>query len=128
MGVATSWQAPADLATTQVDPAVTITRSVEPAGDVPAASLVTVTLTVVFAGALATDKCYDVTDLAPSGLAPIDRYQDWPAVDDEGDPIVATTIEPYAIEGQRVRFCATPATGTHTATLSYGLRVVTTGT
>jgi hypothetical protein len=128
-GVASSWEAPAGLASTPVDPAVTITRTRSPSGDVPAARVVTVRLTLDFRGTLAQNECYEVTDLAPSGLVPVSRLEGWPQTDEEGNPATSDVLDPYAIEGQRVRFCAQPVVaGSHIVMLRYYARVVTVGT
>jgi uncharacterized protein YfaS (alpha-2-macroglobulin family) len=127
--VASSWEAVADLASTPPDPAAQrLTRTWSPSGTVAASSVVAVTLTLQIPGYLAVNECYDVTDLAPSGFAPVAPNGAWP-VDQDGQAIVPSEVnDPYAIEGQRVRFCAAPRTGTHTITMRYYLRVVTTGT
>lgn len=127
VGLASSWEAPIDLAATPVDPAVTITRTWSPSGDLPASAVAAVTITLDFHGSLGQNECYEVTDLAPSGLAPVARLADW-QIDDNGNRIVPDVVDPYAIEGQRVRFCAAPPSNMTTATLRYYLRVVTTGT
>ncbi|NJD28491.1 MAG: hypothetical protein FIA92_09360 [Chloroflexi bacterium] len=95
---------------------VTINRSITPAGDAPDDRLVRVVITVSFESS-ATTGCWQITDLAPSGLAPLTRTRYW---DDD------TGIGPYAIDGQRVSWCAFPRDPNRTFT--YVARVVTPGT
>jgi hypothetical protein len=95
---------------------VTIRRTITPAGDAPDDHLVRVVITVSF-GTFATNGCWQITDLAPSGLAPLARSRYW---DQQG------AIGPYAIDGQRVSWCAFPRDPERT--FAYVARVVTPGT
>ena len=120
--VASSWAREARNADLPDDPAVTIERTIAPAERAPADDLVGVTLNVSF-GAGAPAGCYEVTDLVPSGLAPViaPMGQWW---DGGGGPQV---IGPYAVEGQHVSWCVDPEM-TDPIRLSYSVRVVTPGT
>jgi len=96
--VVTSWEA-TDVPL-PADPSLTVKRTVSPAGSTTRDGLVTVTIEVTF-GAKAPAGCYRLTDLVPSGLAPIistGQYSD-------GSDWV---IGPYEVEGQRVSWCVSP--------------------
>jgi uncharacterized protein YfaS (alpha-2-macroglobulin family) len=106
----TSLRPHADLGLTRTDP-----------GPIGVDRIVEVNLTATFA-ASAPDGCYDVTELVPSGLAPLTGW--WGQATDE------TGITwPYSVVGQEVRFCAAtePRTG-NTVRLRYLARVVNEGT
>jgi alpha-2-macroglobulin len=103
------------------DPSMSVARTVTPAGDAPDDHLVKVTLTVSF-GAQAPGGCYRLTDLLPSGLAPVVAGAGWIDEEAEGRPDV---IGPYEIEGQRVSWCVSPQDLTHV--YGYSARVVTPG-
>jgi hypothetical protein len=81
-----------------------------------------VNLTATFAGG-APEGCYTVTELVPSGLAPLaagdggDEEEDQPAVS-----------WPTSVVGQEVRFCADNDAKDHTAQLRYRARVINAGT
>ena len=118
--LAASWTEPVDVGSLTPDPALKLTRTVRPAGRIPADGLVVVDLTPTFTG-LAVDGCYQVVDLVPSGLAPVARTDGW--VGDDG------TVGPYSIVGQQVSFCvANDPTATRVPKMRYLARVVTTGT
>jgi len=120
--VASSWARAADPTDLPADPSVSIERTVSPADQAPADDLVRVTLNVTFADG-APAGCYQVTDLVPSGLAPVVTPvgQWW---DGGGGPRV---IGPYAVEGQQVSWCVDPGM-TDPIRLGYSARVVTPGT
>ena len=119
VGVATSWTEPLDVGSQTADPALKLTRTVDPAGAIPADGLVVVDLTPTF-GELAVHGCYQVVDLVPSGLAPVARTDGW--VGDDG------TSGPYSIVGQRVSFCASnDPTAAHVTKMRYLARIVTPG-
>jgi hypothetical protein len=124
--VVSDWEGP--VAAGDLTPASgeTITRTVAPAGTIGATKTVTVTFQVKL-GAAVDDGCTRVTDLAPSGLAPISANQVW---DGEEDPESDTTsvIGPWQVVGQRVEFCVTPDPNLPVQTLRYLARVVTPGT
>ncbi len=93
------------------DPDLTITRSVDPAGDIAASDLVVVDLVVAF-GAQAPDGCHLVTELVPSGLTPVGVRDGW--FDDETGEEVVGVDYPLEQVGQRVTFCAErPIDGAH---------------
>ena len=120
--VTSSWAGEAQTSDLPDDSSVTITRTVAPDGRAPADDLVRVTLDVTF-GLAAPDGCYEVTDLVPSGLAPVVAPvgQWW---DGGGGPHL---IGPYAVEGQQVSWCVDPGM-TAPIRLGYSARVVTPGT
>jgi hypothetical protein len=97
---------------------VTITRTVTPAADAPTVGIVRVTLRIVFSPD-APVGCWDVTDRAPSGLAPLAAPQHWDSAPGSNSP--------HAIAGQRVSWCIDP-TRTRDFTLRYSARVVSAGT
>jgi len=115
VGVAMGWQVPFEPAGLQVDPALRIERAVSPAGVIPAEGLVTVTLRVAFDRQAPRNACYQVTDFAPSGLAPT-TFQP-----ERGTGFVY----PYSVVGQRVDFCVDAA---RPLPLRYVARVVSPGT
>jgi hypothetical protein len=120
LAVATTWTAAGGAL--PADPMITVTRTVTPADGAPDDHLVHVTLTVSF-GAQAPGGCYRLTDLLPSGLAPVVAGAGWPDDEEEGQ---ATVIGPYEIEGQRVSWCVSPQDPKHV--YGYSARVVTPGT
>jgi uncharacterized protein YfaS (alpha-2-macroglobulin family) len=120
MVVASSWDGPASYASLPDSPLVTIERSVAPDGAVDSGQLVRVRLDVTI-DANAPDGCYEVTDLLPSGLAPVvatwDYFTDWDS---------RQFIPPYSVEGQRVSWCVDPEAPRKP--LGYTARIVTPGT
>ena len=106
---------------------VSIERRVVPEGAVKATDIVVVTLHVRLPSSVTDlDGCWLVTELAPSGLAPI-----WNAdgADYEGSDEVDTSNaeSPSSVTGQVVRFCVTPDVQRPTHVLRYVARVVTPG-
>lgn len=101
LGIASSWEEPLDPAGTPQDESISITRSVLPEGVIRAADTVEVSIEVDL-GPAAVPGCYLVTDLVPSGLAPIREVAGWPRR--RGDSVDVTA--PFSIAGQRVTFCA----------------------
>jgi hypothetical protein len=101
LAVVTSWTS--TDAQLPSDPAVSITRVVTPAGNAPDDRLVRVRLEVRF-GPAAPGGCYRVTDLLPSGLAPVAGPIHW-----EGDFEEIFSF-PYQSGDQRVSWCAYPDT------------------
>jgi uncharacterized protein YfaS (alpha-2-macroglobulin family) len=97
-------------------------RTVTPTGSVAADQLVSVEFSVGL-GQDPDGGCWRVTDLVPSGLAPLAAPPFWP---DEGTP--STTEGPWRISGQRVDFCVSfdPKIPVHH--LRYVARVVNPGT
>lgn len=120
MVVASSWDGAADYESLPSDPLVSIERVVRPAGSLPAATLVQVRLRVTI-DPNAPGGCYEVTDLVPSGLAPIVATWDYYRSDSEQE-----FIQPYSVEGQRVSWCVDPKA--RPRPLGYVARVVTPGT
>jgi hypothetical protein len=107
----TSLRPHADLGLTRTDP-----------GPIAPDRILEVDLAATF-GETAPDGCYDVTELVPSGLAPLTG---WWGPDTGDDPDITW---PSSVVGQEVRFCAwnDEKTG-RTARLRYLARVVNEGT
>ncbi len=125
IGITTTWAEPVTASSFERDADITIRRSRTPAAMVGTADLVRVDLTVRF-GPKAPTGCHQVTEQVPSGLIPLNPMT--PLPDDEasvGDPRFAT---PYAVDGQRVSFCAEPTKKLRTVRLRYYARVITPGT
>lgn len=101
---------------------VTIARVVTPGSNAPEDLLVRVRFTVAFTGGASTG-CWQITDLAPSGLVPVDRRWEWPDGDSRSGSGVGS---PYQVDGQRVFFCA--YTDSPTRVFEYVARVVSPGT
>jgi hypothetical protein len=122
LGIAATWVASGGVLPS--DQTISVTRTVTPSGDAPDDRLIKVTLAVTF-GAQAPGGCYRLTDLLPSGLAPVVAGAGWP---DEGgdDPRGGLVYRPYDIEGQRVSWCVSPQDANHL--YGYSARVVTAGT
>jgi uncharacterized protein YfaS (alpha-2-macroglobulin family) len=96
VAVVASWRSPVDPASLATDSDLKLTRR-QPANPVARDQLVTVRLTAEF-GRRAPNGCYDVTELVPSGLAPLMAlgYRN----EDSG------VVSPTSVVGQEVRFCA----------------------
>jgi hypothetical protein len=118
LAVVTTWTA--TNAGLPSDPTVTIKRTITPAGNAPDDRLVRVRIEVTF-GPAVTGGCYRITDLLPSGLAPLVAGRDW--YGDTGDQSV---IYPYESDGQRVSWCSY-ASDTRRV-YGYAARVVSPGT
>ena len=127
VGVTTSWHETILPTALQPDPDITISRSVRPVATIGSADLVTVDLTVTF-GPQAATGCHQVTELVPSGLAPVGSLASW--VDPNSEPPVTTNgaTMPYDQSGPRVFFCADPSSPSAAQILRYFARVVTPGT
>ncbi len=123
VGLATSWQVRQQRESVARDTELTLTRTYTPFPTIPNDALVEVRLTATF-GPQVVAGCYGVSDLAPSGLAPIESYQAWPY----SDSPAASYVSPYAIEGQRVLFCVGPSKTSRTVKMRYFARIVTAGT
>lgn len=102
---------------------VGLARTFTPFPEIPDDALVEVRLTATF-GLHVAAGCHEVSDLVPSGLAPIEHYQDWPY----SDPPAPSFVWPYRIEGQGVSFCVGPSTKSRTVNMRYFARIVTAGT
>ncbi len=121
LGVITSWvdgQAPLPSNET-----ISVKREATPDGVAPADRLVRVSITVSFPGQ-APEGCYRLTDLLPSGLAPV-AADGSPDYDENGELVEPPGNAPYEVEGQRVSWCASPSDRSHV--YSYAARVVSPG-
>ncbi len=127
VGVTTQWREPVLPTAFTADPDLTIARSVHPSGTVKSSDLVVVDLRVTF-GAQAATGCREVTELVPSGLAPVGPESRWIDPGDEETLPDPGTISPYDQSGSRVSFCVGPTTTQRVFTLRYVARVVTPGT
>ena len=118
VGIAVSWRDPVDVASIHPDADLGLART-PPPDPVRADRLVTVGLSATFAAGAVTSGCYEVVEVVPSGLAPIEgRYG-------SGDQ---STIWPSAIVGQRVTWCiANDPKHPGTTHLRYMARVVNEG-
>jgi alpha-2-macroglobulin len=119
VGVSTSFLSAFAAANVRSDPDVSISRTLNGAKDrlrIGEADLVRIELTVEF-GPKAIDGCYQLSDLLPSGLRAVQRPYDRGIEDKQ-------LAYPYAIEGQRVSFCA----GQGGAKLVYYARAIGRGT
>ena len=128
LGVVTTYRsAGADLPTGNL---VTIRRTVTPGTIVNEDQLVVVTIDVTFSSQ-ATDECWRVTDVVPSGLAPISWWsggqQVWGCVSrDDPEPIVYTArvVSPgtYTWEPAIVQSPTAPEVGDATAPMEFQIR------
>jgi hypothetical protein len=126
IGVATRWQERVRPSAFRADPDVTLSRSVSPSGAIGSADLVRVELTMRF-GEQAAAGCHEVTELVPSGLAPVGSLAAWidPNSEDGPDPGV---VMPYDQSGSRVSFCVEPSSTQRILVLRFYARVITPGT
>ncbi len=125
VGLATSWQVPIDRAAVSRDEDLGLARTFTPFPEIPDDAMVEVRLTATFGPQLVAG-CYEVSDLVPSGLAPLERYQAWPSSGSESPG--TSWVSPYRIEGQRVSFCVGPSVKSRTVKMRYFARIVTPGT
>jgi len=121
--VVASWTG--DAASLPSGGGVTIRRTVTPSNDAPEDRLVRVVIDVGL-GAVPDTGCWQIRDVAPSGLIPIERSYDWPETDDAGQVLPASVLRPYDIEGQTVLWCLSASDKTRSVT--YVARVVSPGT
>ena len=126
IGVATSWREPVRPAAFQADPDITFTRTVDPSTNVSRMELVRVVLQITF-GPQTASGCHQVTEIVPSGLAPVGSLESWIDPDSEQPPEPGVVM-PYDQTGQRVSFCAEPTPTQRILFLRYYARVVTPGT
>jgi hypothetical protein len=125
LGVASSWREPLDPGTVAEDESIVVERSVSPAGVIRSSDLVEVTLKVDL-GPAAVDDCYLVTEVAPSGLAPLREGASWRQRG--GKKTAATTgLRPWSVAGQQVSWCVWADPKEPLQTLRYGARVVNPG-
>jgi hypothetical protein len=101
-----------------------VVRLVSPTGVVGPRDTVVVTLQVTL-GPDARDECWRLTDLVPSGLAPISGGT-W-VTDSDGNKTRNGT-SPDVVDGQRVAFCVVRDPKQPVQTMRYAARVVTPGT
>ena len=118
----TSWVGPLDPASLTPARGQVLERTVKPAGVIGPTDTVIVTLAVTL-GPDARDECWRVTDLAPSGLAPISVQGSWY---EEDAP--RGWGSPDFVDGQRVEFCVVKNPRQVVQVLRYVARVVTPGT
>ncbi|MBI4730154.1 MAG: Ig-like domain-containing protein [Acidobacteria bacterium] len=118
LGVATSLLEPFDAAGVRPDRDVSIARRYNGRTESPTrlrdGSLVRISLEWDL-GPQASDGCYQVSDLLPSGLRPVTRLWER-GIEDAG------VAYPYSIEGQRVSFCVSRSW--RSRVVSYYARVV----
>jgi hypothetical protein len=127
VGVTTTWREAADASVFKPDPDVTLTRAVTPSGTVDGSDLVRVDLRIKF-GSQAASGCVLVTELVPSGLAPVGSLATWIDPDNEEARPDPSIVLPYDQTGGRVLFCAEPSPGLSERVLRYYARVITPGT
>jgi hypothetical protein len=127
VGVTTQWQEAVRPSAFTADPDLKITRSIQPASPIKASDLVVVDLDVTFTGQAAAG-CRQVTELVPSGLAPVGAESHWFNPDDEEPAPDDGIVLPYDQSGSRVFFCVEPTSTRRTFTLRYVARVVSPGT
>jgi hypothetical protein len=127
IGVTTSWSEPVRSSVFSPDPDVAMSRMVFPAGPVDSSDLIRVELHVSF-GPQAEAGCHQVTELVPSGLAPVGSLATWIDPEDPEANQHPGVVMPYDQSGSRVLFCAEPTTTQRDFVLRYYARVVTPGT
>jgi alpha-2-macroglobulin len=120
--VASTWDGPLDAPSLHAASGMSFDRTVTPTGPVAADGLVTVDFSVNL-GDDPDSGCWRVTDLVPSGLAPLAAPPIWPSEDAPAD-----MEGPWRISGQRVDFCVTNDPKTPLHHLRYVARVITAGT
>jgi hypothetical protein len=118
LGVATTWTAAG--AALPATTGVKVTRTVTPGGSTTEDRLVHVAFTVAF-GPSPVSGCYRLSDLVPSGLAPVASSG---VLYEEDEPL--NLVRPYEVDGQRVSWCVAPRVGSYT--YGYSARVVSPGT
>ena len=119
--VATTWGGPLEMGSLHATSAMSFDRTLTPTGSVAADQLVTVEFSVTL-GQDPDAGCWRVTDLVPSGLAPLAAPPAWP---DEGTPL--DRVGPWRISGQRVDFCVSYDPKVPLQHLRYVARVVNPG-
>lgn len=113
-----TWRAALDPASVTGDPAVTIEREVSPSGPIAADAEVVVRIRVTL-GPDRVPGCALITDLVPSGLAPVRVARTWRHDD--------RAILPISIAGRRVTWCVGSGPKHPVRELAYSARVVTPG-
>ncbi len=130
VGVSVTRQEPLEAATTQPDPALSLTRTITPAGPIQAGQVVTVELGITF-GSQALKGCTEVVDQVPSGLVVSEWLAGWEDEEDDEDGAARATVDalsPDTIAGQRVGFCASPDPKRSVILMRYHARVIGPGT
>lgn len=117
LAVATSWSA---AGTPPSSTGVQVQRTVVPGTNATDHQLVRVVIDVTF-GTQPVNGCYRLTDLVPSGLAPMSPSLSW---GDEG--LEGSVNWAWEIEGQVVSWCASPSDRSHS--YAYTARVISPGT
>ena len=126
--VAASWDGPVAEGDLAAPVGMSVKRTITPAGRIGSTDTVVVTFAVTL-GPNADDGCWQMTDLAPSGLAPIASWgRRDEEVDEEGGVVGRTHERPWRVVGQRVDFCVSSDPRVPTQKLRYLARVVTSGT
>ena len=125
--VTSDWEGPLDPTSLHRDGITTFKREVTPSGPVPIDGVVTVRYTVEL-NADADAGCWLVTDLVPSGLAPIGVGTNGWFGEDEEEASAAQDETPWQVDGQRVDFCVERDPKRPVVTLRYIARVVSPGT
>jgi len=98
LGIATFFEGEFDPATIAVDGDTSIRRVIDVnGGGILEGDLVQVRLEYTLAPQ-SLDGCYQITDLAPSGLRPVTRAQ--------VPQVGGIVLTPYLVDGQKVAFCA----------------------
>ncbi|HET7676758.1 MAG TPA: Ig-like domain-containing protein [Candidatus Limnocylindrales bacterium] len=119
VAVAVSWRSPVDPATLRPHADLTLSRATP--AKIEAGRIVSVELTAKFAASAPQSGCYEVVELAPSGLAPLEFGSE----EADGQSISG----PSSVSGQQVRFCASnDVRSGGTARLRYHARIVNPGT
>ena len=126
--VTSRWEGVLDAASLRPDDITTFTRTVGPSGTIPLDGIVTIEFTVRL-GTDADGGCWQVTDLLPSGLAPVSGGpRNGGEDEEESDPSASGIDGPWRVSGQRVDFCVSPDPKHPVHRLRYVARVVTPGT
>jgi hypothetical protein len=126
VSVTVSWRTPVEPSSVKTSSDLSLARTV-PSGVIPTGRLVTVDLKATFAAHAPTAGCYEVTELVPSGLAPLDGLSEAPREDDS--PGRSPIYWPASTSGQVVTFCI-PNEGSrkNPVRMRYRARVVDAGT
>ncbi len=125
LGVASSWREPLDPSSIAEDESIVVERSVSPAGVIRSSDLVEVTLKVNL-GPATVDDCYLVTEVAPSGLAPLREGTSWRQRGGR-KAAAGTGLQPWSVAGQQVSWCIWANPRKPLQTLRYEARVVNPG-
>lgn len=120
VGVAIEARVPVDLAGLRPSVDLALART-GPTDPIPTGRVVTVDLAATFLAGAPENGCYDVVELVPSGLAPLEVMYDYGTYERD-------ITWPSSVLGQEVTFCAANDARTgHAAHLRYMARVVNEG-